>query len=118
MRDIGLCATCLFLNESDDSCLRLLKHTDFKTLECNKYEKWGDTPTHRRIDHPRHYNHGKFEAIAVIEDWELGFNLGNTLKYIARADHKENKIQDLEKARWYLDREISNLKKLKKEILG
>ncbi|WP_243154330.1 DUF3310 domain-containing protein [Clostridium sporogenes] len=41
------------------------------------------------------------------EDWNLNFNLGNAIKYIARAEHKGNKKEDLEKAVWYLEREIS-----------
>lgn len=63
------------------------------------------------VNHPAHYNAGKIEVITVIEDWNLGFCDGNAVKYIARAAHKGNRIQDLEKARWYLDRLISNLKK-------
>ena len=63
------------------------------------------------IDHPSHYNQGKFEAIDVIEDWKLNFNLGNTVKYISRAGHKDNIIQDLKKASWYLNREIERLEK-------
>ena len=63
------------------------------------------------IDHPKHYNMGKFEAIDVIEDWNLGFNLGNTVKYISRAGHKDNILQDLKKALWYLDREIKRIEK-------
>ena len=63
------------------------------------------------INHPSHYNQGKFEAIDVIEDWKLNFNLGNTVKYISRAGHKDNIIQDLKKALWYLDREIKRLEK-------
>lgn len=59
-----------------------------------------------KIDHPRHYNHGTIEAITVIEDWNLNFNLGNAVKYISRADHKENAVEDLKKAVWYLQREI------------
>lgn len=53
-----------------------------------------------------------FEAIDVIEAWELNFNLGNTVKYISRNGKKDpNKyIEDLEKARWYLDREIKTRK--------
>ena len=66
------------------------------------------------INHPQHYNMGKVEAIDVIEDWDLGFALGNTVKYIARAGHKDPaaKIEDLKKARWYLDRHINNLENL------
>lgn len=64
------------------------------------------------VDHPAHYGgaDNPYEAIKVIEAWGLGFNLGNTAKYISRAEHKGATIQDLEKARWYLDREIGNRK--------
>lgn len=65
------------------------------------------------VDHPSHYG-GKdnpYEAIKVIEAWGLGFNLGNSAKYISRADHKGASIEDLKKARWYLDREIANREK-------
>ena len=58
------------------------------------------------VSHPSHYNVGKIEVIDAIEDWCLNFSLGNAVKYIARADHKGKPIEDLEKARWYIDREI------------
>lgn len=63
------------------------------------------------VDHPAHYTTGKFEVIEVIEDWKLGFNLGNSIKYIARAGKKDPKKEreDLQKAAWYLDREIQRL---------
>lgn len=64
------------------------------------------------IDHPSHYG-GKdnvYEAIKVIEAWDLGFCLGNVVKYISRAGKKhEDVLEDLKKARWYLDRHISKL---------
>jgi hypothetical protein len=62
------------------------------------------------VDHPAHYGGAAnpYEAIKVIEAWRLGFCLGNTVKYIARADHKGATIEDLKKARWYLNREITN----------
>ena len=63
------------------------------------------------VNHPSHYNMGKYEAIDVIEDWKLGFNLGNTVKYISRAGHKDDTVQDLRKALWYLEREIKRLEK-------
>lgn len=65
-----------------------------------------------KVEHPPHYGgaDNPYEAIKVIEAWRLGFNLGNTVKYISRAGKKDDLIQDLEKARWYLDREINNLK--------
>ena len=60
------------------------------------------------VDHPAHYGglSDPYEAIKVIEAWQLNFNLGNVLKYIRRT----KSIEDLEKARWYLDREIANRK--------
>ena len=65
------------------------------------------------VDHPAHYGgeDNPYEAIKVIEAWELGFNLGNTLKYISRAGKKDATLQELKKAAWYLAREISNLEK-------
>lgn len=62
------------------------------------------------VNHPSHYNAGKYEVIDVIEDWSLGFNLGNAVKYIARADHKGDAVTDLEKAEWYIRREIERRK--------
>ncbi len=63
------------------------------------------------VDHPSHYNVGKIEVIDAIEDWGLNFSLGNAVKYIARADHKGKPIEDLQKARWYIEREIERRKK-------
>lgn len=62
------------------------------------------------VSHPAHYNVGKIEVIDAIEAWELNFSLGNAVKYIARADHKGKPIEDLEKARWYIEREIERRK--------
>jgi len=61
------------------------------------------------VDHPQHYIFGKFEVIDVIEDWGLDFHEANALKYIARAKHKGHELEDLKKARWYLDRRIQKL---------
>lgn len=58
------------------------------------------------IDHPAHYTAGGVEVIDAIEAWELGFRLANVVKYVARADRKGSALDDLRKARWYLDREI------------
>jgi hypothetical protein len=65
------------------------------------------------INHPEHYlKESGFEVIDVIEAWNLDFSLGNALKYIARAGKKnpEKQKQDLEKAVWYIERTISNLR--------
>lgn len=61
------------------------------------------------INHPAHYNAGKIEVIDAIEDWGLGFHEGNVVKYVARAKHKGRELDDLKKARWYLDRAIQRL---------
>jgi hypothetical protein len=67
-----------------------------------------------QVNHPQHYGGAEnpYEAIKVIEAWDLGFCLGNTVKYISRAGKKETDktVQDLEKAKWYLEREIQKLK--------
>jgi hypothetical protein len=59
------------------------------------------------IDSPMHYKQGGIETIDFIEAKELNFHLGNVVKYIARADHKGNRHEDLLKARWYLNRELA-----------
>nr|DAF96788.1 MAG TPA: nucelotide kinase [Podoviridae sp. ctQyH19] len=64
------------------------------------------------VENPSHYNSGKIEVIDFIEDQKLGFCLGNVIKYVSRAGKKDSSktIEDLEKAKWYLEREIKNLK--------
>ena len=63
------------------------------------------------VDHPDHYNSTKFEVIDIIEAFDLDFHLGNVAKYVLRAGHKDDIVQDLKKARWYLDRKIEQLQK-------
>lgn len=67
------------------------------------------------VNNPVHYG-GKsnpYEAIKVIDAWDLGFSLGNTVKYISRAGKKDSdaELQDLKKALWYLQHHIDNLEK-------
>jgi hypothetical protein len=68
-----------------------------------------------KVNHPAHYGgaDNPYEAIKVIEAWGLGFCLGNTVKYISRAGKKDAaaEVEDLKKARWYLDREIQQREK-------
>ena len=70
------------------------------------------------VNHPRHYTDGKIEVIEYIEDKNLGFCLGNAIKYISRAgkkqdfvgqSQKEKTIQDLKKAIWYIERRIQEI---------
>jgi hypothetical protein len=66
------------------------------------------------VNHPAHYKVGGIETIDFIEAKKLGYNLGNVVKYLTRADHKGNRLQDLRKAQWYLEREIWNAENKKK----
>jgi hypothetical protein len=64
-------------------------------------------PRREMIDHPQHYGGDTvYEVIKVLEAWELNFHLGNAVKYIARAGKKGSALEDLQKAVWYLNREI------------
>lgn len=69
---------------------------------------------YEQIDHPAHYGGAEnpYEAIKVIRAWGLGFELGNAVKYVARAGRKPgvDAVTDLLKARWYLDAEIARLR--------
>lgn len=67
-------------------------------------------PASDPVNHPAHYKVGGIETIDFIEAKKLGYNLGNVVKYLTRADHKGNKLEDLRKAQWYLTREINSLK--------
>jgi len=62
------------------------------------------------VNHPSHYGgeENPYEAIKVIEAWDLGFNLGNVVKYLSRAGKKGDTLEDLRKAAWYLNREIQS----------
>jgi DNA-binding transcriptional MerR regulator len=83
------------------------------TFSTNESEKIFDD-----VQSPKHYTDSKIEVIDYIEDKKLGFCLGNVIKYVSRAGKKhsadktdkEKEIQDLNKAKWYLDRRIKELK--------
>lgn len=64
------------------------------------------------VNHPSHYNQGKYEVIDVINDWKLNFNRGNVIKYVARASYKNNELEDLKKAKFYLEDEIKRLEEV------
>lgn len=61
-----------------------------------------------QVSHPAHYTQFPVEVIEITE--HLNFCLGNVVKYVCRANFKGNKLQDLEKAKWYLEREIARIK--------
>lgn len=62
-----------------------------------------------KINHPSHYCDGGIETIDFIEAKKLNYRLGNVVKYVSRAGKKGDSLEDLKKARWYLDREIKIL---------
>jgi hypothetical protein len=66
-----------------------------------------------KVNHPSHYKVGGIETIDFIEAKQLDYHLGNVVKYISRADHKDEKLENLKKAQWYLNRAVSNLEKTK-----
>jgi hypothetical protein len=72
------------------------------------------------VDHPDHYGgaDNPYEAIKVVEAWELDFYLGNVIKYVSRAGKKGDELEDLKKARWYLDRKIARMEAVVKQSKG
>lgn len=81
--------------------VKTLEEPEIKTVELPKKEDI--------INHPSHYTRGKIEVIDFIEDQQLPYHLGNVVKYVARAGYKGDKLEDLKKARWYLDRYINEV---------
>lgn len=96
-------------NPVDPEQVAILKAFDkFKSSTESESEP---EPPKEMVNHPFHYSQFSFEPIDVIEDWKLGFNLGNALKYLSRIDTKGNPIQDLKKSIWYLQRELATRQK-------
>lgn len=82
----------------------LLHHTNL----LDRVDLTADEPTTSAVDHPSHYHaQSGVEVIDAVEAWGLGFCLGNVIKYVARAGHKGDAREDLQKALWYLTRELS-----------
>ena len=97
---------------TEDECKRYRFEIDNQPNPDNKDAK---DECFDAINRPAHYcKDRKIQPINVIEDWKLGFNLGSALKYISRAGRKDDRIQDLEKAVFYLNREIEIYKELNK----
>jgi hypothetical protein len=64
-----------------------------------------------KVNSPSHYKVGGIETIDFIEAKQLDYHLGNVVKYISRADYKDEKLENLKKAQWYLNRAVENLSK-------
>jgi hypothetical protein len=88
--------------------IKLLRNADRLRLTTLKEL---NSPNSDNVNHPPHYKIGGIETIDFIEAKSLNYNLGNVVKYLTRADHKGNKLEDLQKAQWYLARELKNLSK-------
>jgi hypothetical protein len=92
---------------------------EFSHDEAIQHYAWevamADNPARRKTDavnHPPHYqSKAGIEVIDVIEAFNLGFNLGNTVKYVLRAGSKGERLKDLRKGMWYLQREIDNMQR-------
>ena len=116
---INFCGHCLF--EGKDicgSCNMTITTAGAEPSHYNpKYKFKEQEKPYEYVDHPSHYGgeDNPYECIKVIEAWGLdkNFDLGTAVRYICRAGEKPNNptLQDLKKARWYLDREIQKLEK-------
>ena len=107
------CNDCYYewLGESDAPCCEC-KHrfepgtmARLKAKDCFKPKEEKADDEIDMVNHPQHYQHG-IEPIVYIESHDLNFNLGNVIKYVSRAPFKGTELQDLKKAKWYLEREI------------
>lgn len=106
------------VTEMSENLIKLVD--EYKQAKAEKKEDWkqlsllsSNTPMQKTdpVNHPAHYKVGGIETIDFIEAKRLNYNIGNVVKYLTRADHKGNRLQDLEKGLWYLVREIDTLTK-------
>ena len=114
--DLNKCAVCGIDSETD----LCPEHQGFPRCETCKEPNW-HSPCDEcflqnaimldAVNSPKHYSATKIQPIDAIEEWGLGFHLGNVVKYIARAGKKDpsKELEDLKKAKWYLDRYIETL---------
>lgn len=109
------------VTEASENLKKLVE--EYKQAKATKKEDWkqlsllsSSTPISKPdpVNHPAHYKVGGIETIDFIEAKKLNYNIGNVVKYLTRADHKGNRLQDLRKAQWYLEREIWNAEDNKK----
>jgi len=99
---------CLNCNHRDhESCMVYQNAGGFLCRACDDAKSQCKTALHSDpVNHPSHYKGHGLECIQVIEAFELGFNLGNAIKYTLRAGKKGSKVEDLKKALWYIQRQI------------
>lgn len=105
--------TCLDCNELE-TCSLGIGIEEFETSPvCEDFILSGNDP----VNHPSHYTDGKIEVADYIADKHFDFFLGNAIKYISRAGKKDptKHVEDLEKAKWYINYEIKMLKEAQKD---
>ena len=104
------CKDCFYSDTAGLCCFK-----NRPTAWCLEIADKGTQPD--SVNHPSHYTNGKIEVIDFIEDKELGFHLGNAVKYISRAGRKnpDKIVEDLQKAVWYINREIGRLEGMKND---
>lgn len=113
IRDYTISHRCCWPLRPGHACQRAVRNAGDR---CHVHEPRHSAPPRRvpppaAVAHPTHYNVGTIEVIEVIEDWNLNFNEGNVIKYVARARHKGAHLEDLKKARQYLDFEIARVER-------
>ena len=109
------CRDCMFFGFGCNS--RKKKWLDQPVFDCDEADPENEENKNDPVNHPSHYTDGKIEVINYIEDKDLGFCLGNAVKYISRAGKKDQskEVEDLQKAAWYIQRKIEQISKEKAE---
>lgn len=108
------CMGCVYedFEEFEEPCVNCkgtYKHDTMAYLKAKDYFEPKEEKADYEIDmvnHPQHYSAHGIEPIDYIESHDLNFNLGNVIKYISRAPYKGTELEDLKKAKWFLEREI------------
>lgn len=102
--------TTLTTDKSFKALLEEVRIKPTNKIRMEAPERMTVSATPDSINHPAHYTAGGIETIDFIEAKKLNYNLGNVIKYLTRAGYKDNKLEDLRKAQWYLTREINSTK--------
>lgn len=114
-----LCGSkCLYIDEADedelDRALQLIERGETVRTMIHFTDGTTFKPDGDAVHHPAHYCYSKYEPKDVIRGWGLNFNLGSAVKYISRAGRKDDIIQDLEKAKQFIDFEIEAIENERK----
>jgi hypothetical protein len=100
IRTTLICGQCLRDKEEEEA-----KRTEMHTMPVF-LDEYADQDEIDLVNNPLHYQSGGMEAIDVIEAFQLPYHIGSAVKYLLRAGKKDNRLMDLQKAAWYINREI------------